>query len=87
MSKFRLASSCVKPESPIQPLRSSRCGQSLGTLIRLDAWPHVTACDNWFRTLAVVGKATPPADATALRKCRPCTMSRVGGYGRPVIST
>src|ERR671932_210126 len=34
--------------SPIQPKRSSRCGQSVGTLKKLPRWPQTMLLCNWF---------------------------------------
>ena len=33
--------------SPVQPSRSSRCGQSVGTSTKLPFWPQVMLCWSW----------------------------------------
>jgi hypothetical protein len=42
--------------SPSQPSRSSRCGQSVGTLMKLPRWPQSMLRNSWFSQSAELSK-------------------------------
>src|SRR5476649_2120986 len=51
-SVLRAAVGAKTCASPIQPMRSSRCGQSVGTLKKFPRWPHVMLEKSWLRSLS-----------------------------------
>ena len=72
--------------SPIQPSRSSRCGQSVGTLRKLPRWPQWMFDCNW------LSRGSEQVNSPARGVSEPITMPVTAssgrlGSGRPVSST
>ncbi len=71
--------------SPVQPMRSSRCGQSVGTPRKLPRWLHrVLRTIAWISGLSI--RAAPDRGAS-LCSTTPSTASGEKAPGQPVIST
>src|SRR5476651_1332405 len=51
-SALRAAVGAKTCASPIQPRRSSRCGQSVGTLRKFPRWPQTMFEKSWLRSLS-----------------------------------
>ncbi len=85
MSMLKMAVCEYTWMSPVQPRRSSRCGQSVGALIRLPRWVHRMAD----RILLSSGLEHSNWLASGLEewKTRPSRSSRAGLRDRPVTST
>ena len=73
------------PMSPVQPSRSSRCGQSLGTDSMFERSPHRMLCCSWFTSAFDV--VNVPVCAPDVHIARPVNVAAVGADGRPVSST
>ena len=71
--------------SPIQPSRSSRCGQSVMTLWRLPRRPHRV----FSKILLTSGEEVSTVPAGGASECSTSPVSAVGSGvpGKPVIST
>ena len=85
MSRLKMAVCENAWMSPIQPIRSSRWGQSVGTPSILPRCTHSTQCMILFnRSLE---HSNRPASAAAEWNTRPTTASLAGRPGKPVTST
>src|SRR5689334_12551222 len=85
MSMLNVDVSTKAAMSPVQPSRSLRLGQSVGTASMLDRWPHTIACCTWLsRVLEVVRVPSCGAEVQAVRPVRD---DSVGVPGKPVTST
>ena len=56
--------------SPVQPSRSSRCGQSVGTSTKLPRMPHTTFAWSWFSELGRSSRTSPCARSRCARRRR-----------------
>jgi hypothetical protein len=71
--------------SPVQPSRSSRCGQSVGTSRKLPFWPQRMLRCSWLSSGFDVSKLP----VTAMSECTttPVSASSVGSPGQPATAT
>ena len=71
--------------SPVQPRRSSRCGQSVGTSRKLPFCPQRMLCWSWLSS----GFEVSNVPVTAMSECTttPVSASSVGSPGQPSTAT
>ncbi len=71
--------------SPVQPNRSSRCGQSVGTPIRLSRWVHRMLANS--RLSIGLEHSNVPTSGADEQTTQPVSVSSVGALLNPVTST
>ncbi len=71
--------------SPVQPMRSSRCGQSVGTSRKLPFCPHTMLCCSWL--IAVFDVSKLPVGVMSEWITMPVRLSVVGAPGKPSTAT
>ncbi len=70
--------------SPVQPSRSSRCGQSVGTARKLPRWDQIELLISWFTPAWEL--SNQPVRSIAEWTTTASTSSAVRSPGQPVIS-
>ena len=71
--------------SASQPSRSSRCGQSVGTEMKLPRWPQLMLCQSWLTSSSE--HSNQPLRGVSECTTRPVIVSGTGASARPVTST
>ena len=85
MSTLKVDVAAKMAMSPVQPSRSSRCGQSVGIDSMFERSPQRMLCCNWLTSALEV--VSVPSWAPVVHAARPVTLSAVGVPGKPVTST
>ena len=71
--------------SASQPSRSSRCGQSVGTEMKLPRWPQLMLRQSWLTSSSE--HSNQPLRGVSECTTRPVIVSGLGSPGMPVTST